>query len=83
MSSHQRNADLVKVVRHFLTENMDTEEASKTLSFVGYEAIISEIRENWTYFVEENNLKLEEIDVTDEDLKQVILDVTHSLAAEI
>ena len=64
MSVDQKDADLVKIVRHFLTENMDIDEASKTL------------------FVEEKNIQLQETDVTDEDFKQIILNVTNSLVVE-
>ena len=51
MSSNHKVEALTVVVRQFLTDGMDTEEACNTLSLVGFKTIIEEIRENWLYLI--------------------------------
>ena len=83
MSSNHKIEALTVVVRQFLTDGMDTEEACNTLSLVGFKIIIGEIRENWLYFAESNNVKLKEQDFTDEEFEKVISSVSSSLEAEL
>ena len=82
MSSNHKVEALTVVVRQFLTDGMDTEEACNTLSLVGFKTIIEEIRENWLYFAESNNVNLKEQDFTDEEFEQVISSVSSSLESE-
>lgn len=79
MSNNHKVEALTVVVRQFLTDGMDTEEACNTLGLVGFKTIIGEIRENWLYFAELNNVKLKEQDFTDEEFEQVISSVSSSL----
>jgi hypothetical protein len=82
MSDAKKTEALTVVVREFLTDGLDAEEACNTLALVGFKTIIDEIRENWLHFAQSNNVSFKEQDFTDEEFEQVINEVSSSLAGE-
>ena len=82
MSSAIKTEALTVVVREFLTDGLDAEEACNTLELVGFKTIIDEIRENWLHFALSNKVTFKEQDFTDAEFEQVINSVSSSLKKE-
>ena len=82
MLDAKKTEALTVVVREFLTDGLDAEEACNTLELVGFKTIIDEIRGNWLHFALSNNVTFKEQDFTDEEFEQVISSVSSSLKRE-
>ena len=82
MLDAKKTEALTVVVREFLTDGLDAEEACNTLELVGFKTIIDEIRKNWIHFALSNNVTLKEQDFTDEEFEKVISSVSSSLKKE-
>ena len=82
MSDAKKTEALTAVVREFLTDGLDAEEACQTLELVGFKTIIEEIRGSWLHFAQSNNVTFKEQDFTDAEFEQVISNVSSSLKAE-
>ncbi len=83
MSGVEKTEALTVVVREFLTDGLDAEEACNTLALVGFKTIIDEIRENWLHFAQSNNVSFKEQDFTDDEFMEVISSVSSALRAEL
>ena len=82
MLDAKKTEALTAVVREFLTDGLDAEEACHTLELVGFKTIIEEIRGSWLHFAQSNNVTFKEQDFTDAEFEQVISNVSSSLKAE-
>ena len=83
MLDAKKTEALTAVVREFLTDGLDAEEACNTLELVGFKTIIAEMRENWVHFAQLNNVTLKEKDFTDTEFEQVISNVSSEMLSSL
>jgi hypothetical protein len=83
MLDAKKTEALTVVVREFLTDGLDAEEACNTLELVGFKTIIDEIRGNWLHFAHSNKATFQEQDFTDAEFEQVISNVSSEMLSSL